>query len=62
MYNMLCGMKFMHSAGIMHRDVKPDNILINKKGAVMFCDLRLSRGTITDVEETKSELTANLNI
>ena len=62
MYNMLCGMKFIHSAGIMHRDVKPDNILISKKGTIMFCDFGLSRGIITDVEETKSELTANHNI
>tara|TARA_B110000285_G_scaffold159152_1_gene177578 strand:+ start:552 stop:767 length:216 start_codon:yes stop_codon:yes gene_type:complete len=62
MYNMLCGIKYIHSAGIMHRDVKPDNILISKKGTVMFCDFGLSRGTVTDIEETKSELTTNLNI
>ena len=55
MYNLLCGMKFMHSAGIMHRDVKPDNILINQKGTVMFCDFGLSRGLISD-EEEKSEI------
>ena len=57
MYNMLCGIKFMHSAGIMHRDIKPDNILIDNKGSVLFCDFGLSRGTINCVQETKSELT-----
>ena len=55
-------MKFMHSAGVMHRDIKPDNILINKKGNFMICDFGLSRGTITDDEETKSALTRNLDV
>ena len=59
MYNLLCGMKFMHSAGIMHRDVKPDNILINKNGNVMFCDFGMSRGMIT--ESVTSELTRKFN-
>lgn len=52
MYNMLCGMKFMHSVGIMHRDIKPDNILVNKKAKVMFCDFGLSRAMNTDKNET----------
>ena len=60
MYNLLCGMKFMHSAGIMHRDIKPDNVLINKKGKVMFCDFGLSRDVITDEEDVKSALTKNI--
>ena len=61
MYNMLFGIKYMHSAGVMHRDIKSDNILVNKKGSVMFCDFGLAHGTITDTEETKSELTVKFN-
>jgi len=32
-----------HSQGILHRDVKPDNILIDKSGTPKLCDLGLAR-------------------
>ena len=42
MYNMLCGLNFLHTANIMHRDIKPANILVNTNCSVKYCDFGLS--------------------
>ena len=39
------GIKFMHKKGIVHRDIKPDNILISQK-IVKICDFGCSKQII----------------
>jgi serine/threonine protein kinase len=43
-----------HAHGLVHRDVKPKNIMINKQGVVKLADMGLARET-TDVEAAESE-------
>ena len=33
----------MHSFDIVHRDVKPENLLINKQGLLKICDFGASK-------------------
>ena len=40
---MLQGLSFLHSCGVVHRDIKGANILINNDGAVKLADFGLSR-------------------
>ena len=42
-YNILCGMNYLHSANVMHRDLKPANILINPNLDIKICDFGLAR-------------------
>ena len=43
-----------HSVGLIHRDVKPKNIMINAVGVVKLADMGLARET-TDIEAAKTE-------
>lgn len=43
LYNMLCALNFLHSANVMHRDIKPGNVLIDDTCSIKLCDFGLSR-------------------
>lgn len=53
LYNLLCSLKYMHSAKILHRDMKPANILLNEDCSVKVCDFGLARSTF-GLESTRS--------
>ncbi|CAM9600819.1 unnamed protein product [Chrysoparadoxa australica] len=43
-FQLVQGMAFCHSRGVLHRDLKPQNLLINKDGSLKIADLGLARG------------------
>jgi serine/threonine protein kinase len=51
MYQILRGMKYVHSAGILHRDLKPRNILVNSNCDLKICDFGLARADIPELYE-----------
>ncbi|XP_060528914.1 serine/threonine-protein kinase NLK isoform X1 [Cylas formicarius] len=43
MYQILRGLKYLHSARILHRDIKPGNLLVNSNCVLKICDFGLAR-------------------
>jgi negative regulator of PHO system len=43
MWQLLKGLLYCHNNGLMHRNLKPDNILVSSKGIVKLGDFTLSR-------------------
>lgn len=52
LYQVLRGMKYCHSAGILHRDLKPRNLLVNANCDLKICDFGLSRADLPSLYET----------
>lgn len=42
-YQILRGVKYLHSANILHRDIKPGNLLVNSNCILKICDFGLAR-------------------
>ncbi|RDY14426.1 Mitogen-activated protein kinase 19, partial [Mucuna pruriens] len=48
LYQMLRAMKYMHTANVYHRDLKPKNILANANCKLKICDFGLARVAFND--------------
>ena len=42
-YQVLCGIAYCHSHRVLHRDLKPQNLLISHNGAIKLADFGLAR-------------------
>ncbi|KAK6146133.1 hypothetical protein DH2020_020002 [Rehmannia glutinosa] len=48
LYQLLRGMKYIHTANVFHRDLKPKNILANADCKLKICDFGLARVAFND--------------
>lgn len=48
LYQILRGMKYVHSAQVIHRDLKPRNLLVNSNCDLKICDFGLARVRFAD--------------
>jgi len=59
-YQILCGLKYIHSANVLHRDLKPGNLLVNADCELKICDFGLARGFSNDPDENAGYMTGKL--
>ncbi|KAL9346205.1 hypothetical protein Peur_061058 [Populus x canadensis] len=52
LYQMLRALKYMHTANMYHRDLKPKNILANANCKLKVCDFGLARVAFSDTPTT----------
>ena len=55
-FNILKGVYYCHSKGLMHRNLKPDNILVSEGNQIKLSDFTLSRiGVQPDIAYTPED-------
>lgn len=40
---VIMGLEYIHNNGVLHRDIRPENIVFNSKGVCKLCDFQLAR-------------------
>ena len=45
-------LEYLHSRGVIHRDMKPENILIDADGHIKLTDFGLSEAGLQKIKET----------
>jgi serine/threonine-protein kinase len=53
-YHAAMGLDYAHKNGIFHRDVKPDNVMVSKTGAVKVMDFGIARVVESQLTKTGS--------
>lgn len=61
-YQILRGVLFLHSAEVVHRDLRPANILANKNCDLKICDLGMDHGVFKDDDNSVQKLIDNPNL
>lgn len=54
-YQVLRGLKYIHSCKVLHRDLKPSNLLVNSNCDLKICDFGLARGVDFSTEDGRAE-------
>jgi len=53
-HQVLRGLIYLHTSNVVHRDMKPNNLLVNRNCDVKICDFGLARVLETEVEEAQT--------
>jgi serine/threonine protein kinase len=61
MFHALLGMEFLHSKGILHRDLKPDNMLVDRNGDIKLSDFGTCRETIHAASGTTTQVVGTVS-
>lgn len=59
LYQTLCGLKYIHSANVLHRDLKPGNLLVNADCELKICDFGLARGYVAAGSDSRAAASGN---